>query len=378
MPATLETTYGDAAAGALSFPMAPQLLTGDELEVIAGSLQGWDLIGEYLDPALAAWTRIYGGGVVDGHLKLKLQTWFRNWVEPERTYVVHRPRVSNGQWFRLFRTGMRVAERISQAMKDVRDLNEEEVVARYDHYLGVGARGRFETFEGWWKATLACIQQGDWHLAVYSPKWGAFISPVIDEYEGEGLVGRCLAEFPPVSVHLYPGSAPGAGVWNLAEAIRDGAFVEVLGEMTDAPPFGKWGDGAVVPFPGGGGRVVSGFIHHSNGRCQCVKVASGEMSTVEVDAPNLGAFLQDVYAVTGWRHERFSREVLAGGDPDGLEAAVVDLTDGFTRILAMPGQVFHEAVLSHPRIIPVFGRLVSTLPHIDLDPTPKFGVFGHR
>lgn len=104
-------------------------------------------------------------------------------------------------------------------------MSEDDLVARYDHYLGVGARARFETFEGWWAATLACLQQGDWHLAVYSPRWEAFISPVVDECAGEGLVERCLAEFPTVAPQLYPGSSDGTGTWNLAEAVRDGAFI---------------------------------------------------------------------------------------------------------------------------------------------------------
>lgn len=361
----LNTTYGDMAAGALSFPMAPQLLTQDELTVIAGALQGWEMIARSLDPALEAWGRKYGGGIVDGHLKLKLQTWFRNWVEPPTHYVVHQPRLSNGLWLRLFRTTMRTADQIIQATRDIQALNEEEMVARYAHYLGVGARERYETFEGWWNSTLACISQGEWHLAVYSPRWEAFISPVMDACDTSDLVDRTLAEYPAVTVQLYPGGEAG-GVWNLAEAIRAGALVEVMGSACDAPPFGNWGTGAQVPFSGTvAGRVIAGIIHHRPDRVQAVRVAEGALGSVEVDAPNLGALLQDLYSVTGWRPDGFSVAAMTGTDPAAMDQAVLALTQNFTRILSIPGEVFHEGVQSHPGITPVYSRLVSTLSHVD-------------
>lgn len=360
--------YGDAAAGALSYPMAPHLLSKEELEVIAGALQGWEIIGENMDPAQRAWSRLYGGGVVDGHLKLKLQSWIRNWVQPPARYVVHRPRLANGQWYRLFRTTMHVAEHVDQAMKDLQRLDERELVARYAHYLGVGARERCATFEQWWRATLMCLHQGDWHLVHYSPRWEAFVSPLVDVPRSSHLVDRCLAEFPPVDVHLYPGSYDGSGVWDLSEAVRTGAFVEVMGDLHDAPPYGNWGDGIQVPFGGGvAGRIIIGLIHHAPDRCQTFQVQPGSMGTVEFDAPNPGPLLQDVYAVTGWRPEGICRGAAIGQDPTGLNEAVLDLTQNFTRLIGIPGPVFHEAVLACPQLFPVYGRLISTFTHVDLE-----------
>ncbi len=364
------SAYGDIAAGALAYPMAPQLLTEAELQAIAGSIQGWELIAGVIDPAMAYWSARYGGGLADGTLKLKLQSWFRNWIQPPKHYNVHIPRVANGAWYRLFRTSMRVPERIQEATRNMANLSEEEVVARYAHLLGHGARARYgeDGFDRWCADVLTCIQQGEWHLAVYSPQWEAFISPVVDEPRSNDLIERCLAEFPAVNPQLYPVSESNGASWNLAEAIRAGALVEVYGDRLDAPSFGDWGNGVLTAEVGpNSSRRISGFIHTRPDRTQAVPVQGGDMGSVVVDAPNMGSLLQDIYSVTGWRAPGFSQAALLGQDEDALCQEVLVVTQNHSLALEIPGKTFREAMATSPQIVPVYGRLVSTFTHVALD-----------
>jgi len=363
------TAYGNIAAGALAYPMAPQLLTEPELAAISGSLQGWDLLSGVIDPAMSYWSSRYGGGTVDGTMKLKLQSWLRNWVQPPRHYRVHTPRIANGMWFRLFRTSMRVAEKVEEATRVMANLGQEEVVARYAHLLGHGARARYgeDGFDRLWADALTCRQQGEWHLAGSSPQWGAFVQPVVDEPRSSGLVDRCLAEFPAVNPLLYPVSGVEGG-WNLADAIRAGALVEIFGDRLEAPPFGDWGDGSQAAEAGPNkGRVIAGIIHTRPNRIQSVPVSSGNMGAVVLDAPNLGELLQDIYSVTGWRAPGVSRQALQAPDTARLNAEVAQLTADFSMAIEIPGNYFREAVATCPQIVPVYGRLVSTFTHVALD-----------
>ena len=368
------TAYGDIAAGSLTYPMAPQLLAESELRTIAGALHGWEAIKDSLDPAMNLWTRRYGGGIADGMLKLKLQTWFRHWVKPPSHYTVHIPRVSNGAWYRLYRTGMRIHEHITAAAVHAATLSEDALVARYSHVLGYGARERYAElcpdggFRNWWADVINVLKEGDWHLAIYSPQWEAFISPVQDEPGSSSLIERAMAEFPPMNPELYPLSSPLPGSWNLSQAIREGALVEVYGDLLDAPPYGNWGLGVPAAKRGPNkGRAISGIIHSRPGRTQAVPVAPGGARSVILDAPNLVGLLQDIYAVTGWRAEGISREAVSGYDDAALVREVQEATGGMTMATEIPEAVFAEAVATSPQIIPVYGRLVSTLTHVSLD-----------
>ena len=368
------TAYGDIAAGALTYPMAPQLLEESELRTIAGALHGWEAIKDSLDPAMNLWTKQYGGGITDGALKLKLQTWFRHWVKPPSHYMVHLPRVSNGAWYRLYRTGMRIHEHIAAAATHAATLNEEALVARYSHILGHGARERYAErcedggFRSWWSDVLNVLKEGDWHLAVYSPQWEAFISPVQDEPATSGLIERALAEFPVMNPELYPLSTPLPGSWDLSRVIREGALVEVYGDLLDAPPFGGWGHGVAAAKKGPNrGRAISGIIHTRPGRTQAIPVAPGGARGVVLDAPNLGGLLQDIYAVTGWRAEGTSREAMSGGNDAALVQEILRISDNMGMAIEIPEDVFTAAVATSPQIIPVYGRLVSTLTHVSLD-----------
>jgi hypothetical protein len=204
---------------------------------------------------------------------------------------------------------------------------------------------------------------------------------VVDEPTSANLIERYRAEFPPMNPQLYPMSNPLPGSFDIAEAIHQGAVVEVFGDLYDAPPFGNWGAGVPAADRGPNkGRVISGIIHNRPGRTQTIPVAPGNNATVIVDPPNLPGLLQDIYAVTGWRAPGVSREGIQ--DDEALVRELDSLTSGFTMAIEIPESVFCDAVATSPQILPVYGRLISTFTHVALDwrtagngtPSPFSGV----
>ncbi len=350
------TTYASIAASSCLLPLAPQYLQDEELRAIAGGLVGWDTIADCLDPDLAEWRDRYGCGLFDGTLKTKLQTWFSGWVAPPEHYVLHAPRLANGQWIRIWRSCMSVAAQLEQAKVDRAELPEGELTLAYEPVLGVGSSARNP--ETWWNDTLLAIQQGSWHIAVYSADWEAFVSPFGPFPPIEDPLQRARAEFPKVEIALYPTGADGA--FDLSQAIAEGAYIEILGERKEAPPLGKWGPGVFVLSPLGLPRLISGIIHRTARRVQVAAVEQGPVNSVIARVPDQAAFLKDVYTVTGWRPEALPAELFGTGRMEALQSAVAELTHGLDEVVPVPGEVFADALMS-PAITPVCGRLMSTV-----------------
>lgn len=370
-PVTPHLPLGEIGARVMLYPMAPQLLAQPELEAIAGAIFGWDLLGDQVYPEIKHWSERFGGKF-DAFMKVKLQSWLKGWVKPPEHYVLHAPRIASGQWYRLFRTTMGVPQALRQAEEDRRTMAEEQLVQAYSSLLGPGSRERCDTLQEWWEGTLEVIRMGTWHVTVYSPRWQAFISPFHGFEPGVdpntmSHADRIRAEFIPPIIQLYPGPFSRENVWNLAEVVRTGAYVEIFGERHEAPPFGvNWGEGVRQSRPGTSyNRTISGIIHRRGTEVQTIPVREApELDGVIIDAPDPFRLLQDIYAVTGWRPQGVPADALQPGQEERLvrDFKEVICGAGQDKHLVVQRDQFLDAVMVNPNITPVFGRLVSTIP----------------
>ncbi len=353
------------AARTTLYPMMPQLLTEDELEAIAGAQFGIEMIGKTVHPQIGAEVARFGGGLVDAALKAKVQTWLSGWVEPPVHYLAHHPVEASGQWWRVFRTAIHLEADLTLAKELEESLPKEELEARYSHVLGIGARDRYESHERWWFDVLATIRMGTWHAAIYSPRYKAFISPLVGE-RAETEIGDLRSEWPKLDFQLYAHDAPSIGSFNLARLIAAGALIEVLGDLTPAPAFGgNWGPGLQIERNEDGEQIVTGLIHaiqEPNGeqkrRVYTVRESQGE---VELDGPDPFRLIQSIYGATEWCPPGVLPELMA---PEALPRLVEEHGEALTGLagdapLIVPKRVFLDAIEVHPGLVPVFGRIIS-------------------
>lgn len=365
-------SIGEIASRTLLLPIAPHLLHEEELQAVNGSIIGWNVLLGELYPDIQRWTDKYGG-IFDSFLKVKLQEWFSGWLKPADHYVIHAPREANGQWFRVFRTTMFVEDQIRQAESDLKSLSTEQLIKMYSSYLGSGSIERCDSFKEWWEATLEAIRMGSWHIAVYSPKYQAFVSVLHNFDRTESLnvaemnySARLKLEFPPPIIQLYPGNFDRQNVWNLAELISSGAYIELFGKRLSAPPFCEnWGTGVRYSRPGlCSNRIICGIIHRRGDLIQAIPVKDApELDAVLIDAPNPFFLLQDIYAVTRWRPPNIPAEALRLDNTEhfieGYSEAIFG--ENKNRVLAIQRDYFLDAIMMNPNITPVFGRIISTI-----------------
>jgi len=365
---TQETTATQQIAGIAArttlYPMLPQLLHQEDLEAIAGAQFGIELIGKTIYPEVGAEVSRFGGGLVDAAMRAKVQTWLSGWIEPPPYYLVHHPVMASGQWWRLFRTGIHMEADLKAAREDAETMPQEELEARYSHVLGAGARSRYESFDRWWFDVLATIRMGTWHAAIYSPRYKSFISPLVGE-RAENEIGDLRSEWPKLDFQLYATDASGT-TFDLARLIAAGAFIEVLGDISPAPPFGAtWGPGIQIERNEDGEQVVTGLIHAfktedgtPSRRVFTVRDAGGD---VELDGPDPFRLLQAIYGATEWCPAGVPQECMA---PEALGRLVEDHAEALTgpsgdAPLMIPKRVFLDAIEIHPGLVPVVGRITS-------------------
>lgn len=354
---------GIAAQTAL-YPMLPQLLRQDELEAIAGAQFGIEMISKTIHPELQGEVARFGGALADAALRAKAQAWLSGWVEPPSHYLVHHPVQASGQWWRLFRTAVHLEADLKAAREDAESMSQEALEDRYSHVLGVGARGRYESHERWWFDVLATIRMGTWHAAIYSPRYKSFISPLVGE-RAEDEIGDLRSEWPKLDFRLYANQAASPQAFDLARLIAAGAFIEVLGDLTPAPPFGSaWGPGLQFE-RNGDEELVTGVIHafktaegDSARRIFTVRDAAAE---VVLDGPDPFRLVQAIYAATEWIPAGIPQELMA---PEELPSLVAEHGETLTgpmgdAPLVVPKRVFLDALEVHPGLVPVFGRIMS-------------------
>lgn len=367
---------GRIASQTLLFPMQPQKLTEDELQAIAGAHFGWDALGGHLYPRMLQISERFGGHRVDAAMRAKVQTWLQGWVQPPDYYQIHHPLYASGQWWRIFRTAMFVEKDLAEAHDASRSISREQLEGRYLHVLGQGARERYESHEAWWQAVLGTIRMGSWHVALYSPRYQAFISPFVLDGQGEeGAIQDLRAEWSKPTFRLYstePTSAAGFGVFDLGRMIASGAYVELLGDLQAAPPFGEtWGPGVADPRHGGtAGWKVTGVIHvfQDNQGVDQRRVYrlmdAPEVDGIALDGADPFRLVQSLHAVTGWLPKGVPAELMA---PDRLEDLVkvappsLGGPTGDTPLL-VPKEAFWDALSVHPALVPVYGRVISLSP----------------
>jgi hypothetical protein len=210
---------------------------------------------------------------------------------------------------------------------------------------------------------------GSWHHAIYSPRYRAFISPYILDAEDSGgeVIHDLRSEWPKPIFRLFmTPDESGVGVFNFSEMIYSGAFIEILGDMNPAPPFGHpWGKGVTTTRSGDEG-LISGVIQvwedgQNSGQRRVSMVSEEEsIDAVAIDGPDPFRMVQSIFAVTGWLPKGVSADLAA---PDQLgrmveQCAFLTGPTGDTPLL-VPKNVFLDAVDLNPSLVPVFGRIAS-------------------
>jgi len=360
---------GNIANQTLLYPMLPQMLGELELSAIAGGQFGFDILATKLYPEMARINERFGGGRFDSALKAKIQTWLSGWVEPPAHYLVHHPFFASGQWWRLFRTTMFVEQDLLEAQDHARTLSQQDLEERYAGVLGLDARPRFANHGAWWETVLATIRMGSWHLGLYSPRYQAFISPFILDAEESGgeEIKDLRSEWPRPAFRMFLTEEEiGFGVFNFSQMIHRGAFIEVLGDLQPAPPFGQaWGKG-VSSDRTGEDQVISGIIQAWTDeagleqRRISIVTEEPQVSGVAVDGPDPYRLVQSIHGVTGWLPKGVSEELMA---PERLPDLVENCRflagpTGDTPLL-VPKNVFLDAIQLNPGLIPVYGRIIS-------------------
>lgn len=365
---------GSIASRTLLYPILPQRMTEAELDALAGGQFGFDVIAGKLYPSMVRILERFGGGRFDSASKAKLQAWLAGWVNPPERYVIHHPVVASGQWWRIFRTTLFIQPDLEAAHEAARVLPQEDLEARYATVLGPAARERFETHHAWWEMVLATLRMGSWHIAVYSPRYQAFISPFIldaEDHHGDELK-ELRAEWSRPSFRLFlSADHEEAGVFDISRLIERGAYVELLGDLRSAPPFGAtWGSGVTQTRPGNSeGWVITGVIHAwtepdgTDHRRVYSTAEAPEVGGVAVDGPDPFRLVQSLFGATGWKPKGVGAEFMAPdriGDLVRSSASALCGPTGDTPLL-VPKEVFLDAILTHPGLIPVYGRVVSMM-----------------
>lgn len=364
-PVPVERIAGIAHRATL-YPMLPQHLQAEELEALAGAHFGIDLIGRTIHPEIAPILARFGGGMVDAAMKAKLQSWLAGWIEPPQHYLIHHPVKASGQWWRIFRTAVHMEADLEEAHEAARTLPMESLEARYSHVLGLGARGRYASHAKWWNDVLATIRMGTWHAALYSPRYRAFISPLEGE-KAEDEIGDLRSEWPKQAFRLYPTNPNSPQVFDLSRLISAGAFIEVLGDITPAPPFGSnWGPGVLVEAEHGVDEVVAGIIlarstPDGEGARTIFRADLTENGKVALDGPDPFRLAQAIYGATEWCPEGIPQVLMA---PEALSELVTNYATALAGptgddSLLVPKAVFEDAIKIHPGLVPVYGRVIS-------------------
>jgi hypothetical protein len=416
--------YDRQATEALPLGMAPQLMTDDERMDAAFTWVGWEFLANTLTSALRRWTDAYGGDIIDASMKAKVQCWLQGWTKAPSSYAIHVPAIANGQWIRIFRTTMNLSRTLERFRYDYENKPEAEVVAEWEHHLGIGSRERHTGYRNWCRAahtfllgsnvplaaqfdadilvlpemevltkyrdsvlayvkrdafsgyaewalnTIDAIRVGEWHVAVYSPAWEAFVSPFGTDDEdilaaAGSAIERCRREFPAIPVQLYP-ARPSMGL-NLSLAVFEGALIEIMGDRNELPPFGSsWGDGVILDRMGGAqGRRITGIIHKGIAGTQAFQIREEPQGYVQMDPPDPFSLIQDIYWTTGY---------LPNPDIDPTMMTpdrITEFADKWRHVFAnpeaptmlvIPKQYFLDAVLTNPAIVPVYGRIISVSP----------------